>query len=75
MAEREVQSPVSRKGSKVGSGQPLGPGARSDPSRPNSQQDSVPSQPAHTTSRHSTEEPPLPSSSPDGDRSRGRISP
>jgi hypothetical protein len=27
----EVESPVTRKGSKVGSGQPIGPGARSSP--------------------------------------------
>jgi hypothetical protein len=33
MAEKEVCSPVSRPGSKVGSGQPLSPGARSNPSR------------------------------------------
>jgi hypothetical protein len=33
MAEQEVQSPVSRKGSKVGSNQPLSPGSRSDPGR------------------------------------------
>jgi hypothetical protein len=33
MAERVVESPVTRKGSKVSSGQPLGPGARSNPSR------------------------------------------
>jgi hypothetical protein len=33
MPEREVCSPVTRKGSKVGSGQPLSPGARSAPSR------------------------------------------
>lgn len=32
MPEREVCSPVSRPGSKVGSGQPLSPGARSNPS-------------------------------------------
>jgi hypothetical protein len=52
----EVESPVSRKGSKVGSGQPLGPGARSNPSRGGGPQaDSVPSQPAHTTSKHSEE--------------------
>jgi hypothetical protein len=32
MPEREVMSPISRRGSKVGSGQPLSPGARSAPS-------------------------------------------
>ena len=49
----EVNSPVSRKGSKVGSNQPMSPGARSDPGR--GRTDSVPAQPTHT-SRH-TEEP------------------
>jgi hypothetical protein len=29
----EVESPVTRKGSKIGSGQPLSPGAFSNPSR------------------------------------------
>lgn len=57
MAEREVESPVSRKGSKVGSNPPLGPGSRSDPSRPHSEQDSVPPPSSHV-SRHA--EPPLP---------------
>jgi hypothetical protein len=53
MAEREVQSPVSRKGSKVGSNPPLGPGSRSSPSRGSDPQaDSVAPQPSHTTSRH-----------------------
>ena len=46
MAEKEVCSPVSRVGSKVGSGQPMSPGARSNPSRG----DSVPSQPHNTAS-------------------------
>ena len=64
MAEQEVQSPVSRKGSKVGSGQPLSLGARSDPGRATGPQpDSVPPRPHGGTSRHS-EEPPLPSSTP-----------
>jgi hypothetical protein len=58
MSEQEVQSPVSRKGSKVGSNQPLSPGARSDPGRAEGPRfDSDPSQPPHT-SRHA--EPPLP---------------
>jgi hypothetical protein len=57
----EVQSPVSRKGSKVGCNPPLSPGARSDPGRDGGPKfDSVPSQSAHV-SRHT--EPPLPSSS------------
>jgi hypothetical protein len=55
MAEQEVVSTVTRKGSKVGSGQPMSPGAKSSPSRSSGPQtDSVPSQPAHT-SRHSEE--------------------
>jgi hypothetical protein len=33
MGISEVVSPVTRKGSKVGSAQPLSPGARSDPGR------------------------------------------
>ena len=33
MPEKEVCSPASRPGSKVGSGQPMSPGARSNPSR------------------------------------------
>jgi hypothetical protein len=45
MPEQEIQSPVTRKGSKVGSGQPLSPGARSNPSRGRS--DSIPQQPSH----------------------------
>ena len=60
MAEREVISPVTRKGSKVGSPQPLSPGARSDPGRVGGPRfDSLPSQPAHV-SRHA--EPRLPAS-------------
>jgi hypothetical protein len=54
MAECEVVSPVTRKGSKVGSGQPLSPGARTNPSRGPVSQDSVPPQPSRT-SRHSEE--------------------
>ena len=58
MAECEVVSPVTRKGSKVGSGQPLSPGARTNPSRGPVSQDSIPPQPS--TFRHSAEDP-LPS--------------
>jgi hypothetical protein len=62
MAERQVESPVTRKGSKVGSNQPLSPGARSDPGRSTGPQaDSVPAQSPHTP-RHS--DPPIPASSP-----------
>jgi hypothetical protein len=53
MAECEVQSPVSRKGSKVGSGQPMSPGARSNPSR--GRTDSIPARPSYGASRHSAE--------------------
>jgi hypothetical protein len=54
------ESPVTRKGSKVGSNQPLSPGARSNPSLgPGQRFDSVPSQPLHGgASRHP--EDPLP---------------
>ena len=54
----EVCSPVTRKGSKVGSGQPLSPGARSMPGGG----DSVPPQSTHrggTVSRGAEPEPPL----------------
>jgi hypothetical protein len=47
MPMQEVCSPVTRKGSKVGSGQPMSPGARSDPGRLGGPKfDSVPAQPA-----------------------------
>ena len=63
--EREVESPVTRKGSKEGSGQPLSPGARSNPSRgAGAQTDSIPPQPTHGGGggvRSHAEEPPLPS--------------
>ena len=56
MAEQEVMSPVTRKGSKVGINQPMSPGARSNPSRgPGPQAYSVPPQPSSSTSRHSEE--------------------
>ena len=56
MPEKEMCSPVSRPGSKVGSGQPLSPGARSNPSRGNGVSiDSVCPQPSHLTARHSEE--------------------
>ena len=55
----EVQSPVSRPGSKVGSNQPMSPGAKSSPSRSEGPKfDSIPPQPSYT-SRH-REEPPIP---------------
>ena len=56
MAEQEVISPVTRKGSRVGSNQTLSPGAKSSPSRgAGPQVDSVPPQPSSGTSRHSEE--------------------
>lgn len=55
MAE-EVCSPVSRKGSKVGSGQPISPGARSSPSRATGPQtDSIPPQASHGRTTHGEE--------------------
>jgi hypothetical protein len=59
MGISDVCSPVSRKGSKVGSGQPLSPGARS---APGDRQDSVPPQPQHRASTH--QEQPIPGSTP-----------
>ncbi len=53
MAEQEVRSRVCRPGSKVGSGQPLSPGARSSPSR--GRTDSIPAQPSYGASNHSAE--------------------
>jgi hypothetical protein len=55
MGISEVNSPVQRKGSKVGSGQPLSPGARSNPSRGETM-DSVPPQPTHGRVGHSSGE-------------------
>ena len=49
----EVESPVTRKGSKVGSGQPLSPGARSNPSRGHT--DSIPARPTYGASNHGAE--------------------
>ena len=53
MAECEVNSPVNRKASKVGSGQPMSPGARSSPSL--GRTDSIPARPSYGASRHSAE--------------------
>jgi hypothetical protein len=44
---KQVESPVTRRGSKVGSPQPLSPGAKSMPG--GSKGDSVPAQPAHVS--------------------------
>jgi hypothetical protein len=60
MPEREVCSPVTRKGSKVGSvsGTPLSPGARSNPDRQGGPKfDSVPDQPKHRASTHQEPQP------------------
>jgi hypothetical protein len=53
MAEQEVRSPVCRPGSKVGSGQPLSPGARSNPSGGRTYSTSA--RPSYGASRHSAE--------------------
>ena len=53
MPEQEVRSPVCRPGSKVGSGQPMSPGARSNPSR--GRTDSIPARPSYGASRHGAE--------------------
>jgi len=61
---KEVCSPVSRPGSKVACGQPMSPGARSNPSRAEGPRfDSVPPQLQHRTATH--QEPPIPSSTPE----------
>ena len=67
MPDREVNSPVNTRytGSKVGSisGQPLSPGARSDPSHAGGPKfDSVPPRRPARTATHQ-EEPPIPPSS------------
>jgi hypothetical protein len=59
----EVCSPVTRKGSKIASGQPMSPGARSAPGRAEGpKSDSVPQQPQHRTATH--QEQPIPASTP-----------
>jgi hypothetical protein len=59
MPEQEDQSPVCRPGSKVGSGQPLSPGARSNPSGLSGPRfDRVPSQPTHGRAIHRNGEQP-----------------
>jgi len=63
MGITEVCSPVTRKGSKVGSGQPLSPGARSNPDRAGGPKfDSVQPQTQHRTATH--QETPVPSATP-----------
>ena len=53
MPEKEVQSPVSRRGSKVGSGQPLSPGARSNPSRTDAERDPASEPPPQDAAKRS----------------------
>jgi hypothetical protein len=55
MPIKEVCSPVSRPASKVGSGQPISPGARSNPSR-GERMGSVPPRPTHGRVGHSSGE-------------------
>jgi hypothetical protein len=60
MPIKDVVSPVTRKGSKVGSvsGTPLSPGARSAPGRADrTMAHSVPEQPKHGTSTHQEPQP------------------
>ena len=61
MSEKEVCSPGSIKGTCVGSGPPMSPGATTSPSR--SSADSVPKQPAHDDARPSKQ--PAPSFGPE----------
>ena len=59
MPIKDVMSPVCRPGSKVGSGPPMSPGARSAPEKG----DSVPPKPTNITTRsvapHAEPEPPI----------------
>jgi hypothetical protein len=57
MPIKDVRSPVTRKGSKVASGQPMSPGARSNPDRRGGAKfDSVPPQPTHARTSVGAEE-------------------
>jgi hypothetical protein len=58
MGETEVCSPISRRGSAVGSGQPLSPGAQSNPSRGDGRRDAAPG--ASQIKTHAEPEPPRP---------------
>jgi hypothetical protein len=67
MGISDVISPVSRKGSKVGSvsGQPLSPGARSDPSRRDqTEPPGAQPEPPRRDRVATHQEPPIPSSTP-----------
>jgi hypothetical protein len=63
MGISEVRSPVTRRGSKVASEQPMSPGTKSAPGREDATAAySVPPQPQHRAATH--QEPPIPSSTP-----------
>ena len=65
MGISDVASPVTRKGSKVGSRQPLSPGARSDPSRRDqTEAPSIQPEPQRRDRAVSHQEPPIPGSTP-----------
>jgi hypothetical protein len=65
MGITEVCSPVTRKGSKVGSGQPMSPGARSDPSRRDqTEAPSIQPEPQRRDRVATHQEPPIPRSTP-----------
>ena len=65
MGISEVFSPVSRKGSKVASGQPMSPGARSAPGRADqTEAPSVQPEPQRRDRVAAHQEPPIPSSTP-----------
>ena len=68
MGISDVCSPVTRKGSKIASGQPMSPGARSAPGREDARAaHSVPEQPKNSAPQRraaSHQEQPIPSSSP-----------
>jgi hypothetical protein len=60
MPEREVLSPVSRRGSKVGSGQPMSPGAKSAPGRSDQAPSHEPEPPLHERTVQQGAEPAAP---------------
>jgi len=65
MGISDVASPVTRKGSKVASGQPLSPGARSDPSRRDqTEAPSIQPEPQRRDRVATHQAPPIPSSTP-----------
>ena len=66
MGISDVCSPISRKGSKVGSGQPMSPGARSDPSSRGDQTEAPAAEPQLQRRDRAAahQEPPIPSSTP-----------